>query len=130
MRRMITLVAAREVVVVVYQDVQSLDVVGPVEVLASANRMTGRAQYRIGVTAGMDLALALVEDDLGRDVALAVARQLVLFLRRPGNQAQFSAQLSAQTAERDGLRDLQTWIAEHPGDDLTVAAMARRAGLS
>ena len=250
-RRMITGVAPREVVVIVYQDIQSLDVVGPVEVLSGANRLTGRAEYRIrlaaitdgpvtsmsgleigvherldqvqrdldtllvaggdgtaaaiadrplldgiarlagrsrritsvcsgsfllaeaglldgrratthwrvcgllaqlyptvdvdpepifvrdgnvitsaGVTAGMDLALALVEDDLGRDVALAVARQLVLFLRRPGNQAQFSAQLSAQTAERDLLRDLQSGIAEHPGDNFTVAAMARRVGLS
>jgi transcriptional regulator GlxA family with amidase domain len=243
--------APREVVAVVYQGIQSLDVVGPVEVLAGANRIAGRDEYRVriaavsdgpvssvsglelgvherldqverdldtllvaggdgtaaaiadrplvaavarlagrsrrvtsvcsgsfllaeaglldgrratthwrvcgllaqlypavdvdpepifvrdgnvitsaGVTAGMDLALALVEDDLGRDVALGVARQLVLFLRRPGNQAQFSAQLSAQTADRDVLRDLQSCIAERPGDDLTVAAMARRSGLS
>lgn len=83
-----------------------------------------------GVTAGMDLALALVEDDHGRDVALAVARRLVLFLHRPGNQSQFSAQLDAQLADRDVLRDLQAHIAEHPEDDLTVAALARRAGMS
>ncbi|HYI61718.1 MAG TPA: GlxA family transcriptional regulator [Acidimicrobiales bacterium] len=83
-----------------------------------------------GVTAGMDLALALVEDDRGRDVALAVARQLVLFLHRPGNQRQFSAQLDAQLADRDALRDLQAHIVDHPEDDLTVAALARRAGLS
>jgi transcriptional regulator GlxA family with amidase domain len=83
-----------------------------------------------GITAGIDLALALVEDDLGRTEALAVARALVVFLRRPGNQAQFSAQLSAQVAERAPLRDVQQWIADHPADDLTVEALARRASLS
>ena len=83
-----------------------------------------------GVTAGMDLALALVEDDLGHDVALAVARRLVLFLRRPGNQSQFSTHLVTQLADRDALRELQSWIAEHPAADLTVAALARQAGLS
>jgi transcriptional regulator GlxA family with amidase domain len=90
----------------------------------------GKVTTSAGVTAGMDLTLALVEEDLGRDVALAVARRLVLFLRRPGGQSQFSAQLSAQVADRDPLRDLQAYIAEHHGDDLTVAALARRAGLS
>jgi transcriptional regulator GlxA family with amidase domain len=83
-----------------------------------------------GVTAGIDLALALVEDDLGRDAALAIARALVVFLRRPGNQAQFSAQLSAQVAERAPLRDIQQWIAEHPAADLSVEALAQRASLS
>jgi len=83
-----------------------------------------------GVTAGMDLALAIVEEDLGRDVALTIARRLVLFLRRPGNQSQFSAQLSAQTADRDALRDVQVHIAEHPGDDLSVDALADRAAMS
>ena len=63
-----------------------------------------------GVTAGMDLALALVEEDLGRDVALETARWLVLFLKRPGGQAQFSAQLAAQTADREPLRELQAWM--------------------
>lgn len=90
----------------------------------------GNVYTSAGVTAGMDLALALVEDDLGRDVALRVARRLVLFLRRPGNQSQFSAQLSAQVAARDGLRDIQQWIADHPDADLSVAAMATRAGMS
>jgi transcriptional regulator GlxA family with amidase domain len=83
-----------------------------------------------GVTAGMDLALALVEDDLGRDVALAVARRLVLFLRRPGSQSQFSAQLAGQIAERDPLRDAQRLIAERPDADLSVAALARHVGMS
>lgn len=83
-----------------------------------------------GVTAGMDLALALVEDDLGRDVALGVARHLVLFLRRPANQSQFSAQLAAQMAERDGLRDAQRHVADHPEADCSVAALARIAAMS
>ncbi|MQS36352.1 GlxA family transcriptional regulator [Streptomyces katsurahamanus] len=83
-----------------------------------------------GVTAGIDLALALVEEDHGRDIALTVARYLVVFLRRPGNQAQFSAQLSAQTARREPLREVQRWIAEHPDGDLSVPALAARARLS
>ena len=83
-----------------------------------------------GITAGIDLALQLVEEDCGRDVALTVARWLVMFLRRPGGQSQFSAQLSAQLAERDGLRDVQGWIAEHPEAELTVPALARRVHMS
>src|SRR5262249_18778179 len=79
-----------------------------------------------GVTAGMDLALALVEEDHGRDVALATARHLVLFLCRPGGQSQFSAQLSAQLADRESLRDLQSWIVENPRGDLSVPAPAGR----
>lgn len=83
-----------------------------------------------GITAGIDLALALVEDDLGRDAALDVARQLVVFLRRPGSQSQFSAQLSVQVADRAPLRDVQHWIAEHPAADLSVHTLATRASLS
>ncbi|WP_137992236.1 GlxA family transcriptional regulator [Streptomyces vilmorinianum] len=90
----------------------------------------GRVSTSAGVTAGIDLALALVEEDLGRDAALTVARNLVVFLRRPGNQAQFSAQLAAQTARRAPLRDLQHWITEHPDGDLSVDALAARARLS
>ncbi|AKJ09404.1 AraC family transcriptional regulator [Streptomyces incarnatus] len=90
----------------------------------------GHVATSAGVTSGIDLALALVEEDLDRDVALAVARHLVVFLRRPGNQAQFSAQLAAQTARRDPLREVQRWITEHPAGDLTVDALAARARLS
>ncbi|MEU8933603.1 GlxA family transcriptional regulator [Streptomyces sp. NPDC048409] len=90
----------------------------------------GRVATSAGVTSGIDLALALVEEDLGRDVALVVARHLVVFLRRPGNQAQFSAQLAAQTARREPLREVQQWITEHPDDDLSVEALAARAALS
>lgn len=67
-----------------------------------------------GVTAGIDLALALAEEDVGRDAALAVARHLVVFLRRPGSQAQFSAQLRAQVARRPAVRDVQHWIVRAP----------------
>lgn len=90
----------------------------------------GKVSTSAGVTTGIDLALALVEEDLGRDAALRIARHLVVFLRRPGNQTQFSAQLAAQTAQRLPLRDVQSWIAEHPDADLSVAALAERANLS
>ncbi|MFJ3202173.1 GlxA family transcriptional regulator [Streptomyces sp. NPDC086989] len=90
----------------------------------------GRVATSAGVTAGIDLALALVEEDHGRELALAIARHLVVFLRRPGNQAQFSAQLAAQTAQRDPLREVQQWITEHPGSDLSVESLAARARLS
>ncbi|MFF6875987.1 MULTISPECIES: DJ-1/PfpI family protein [unclassified Streptomyces] len=90
----------------------------------------GHIATSAGVTAGIDLALALVEEDLGRDAALTIARHLVVFLRRPGNQAQFSAQLAAQTAQREPLRDVQRWITDHPEADLCVDTLAARARLS
>ncbi len=83
-----------------------------------------------GVTSGMDLALALVEEDLGRELALETARWLVMFVKRPGGQAQFSAQLEAQTADREPLRDLQEWLPDHLEEDLSVPALARRASMS
>jgi transcriptional regulator GlxA family with amidase domain len=83
-----------------------------------------------GVTAGMDLALALVEEDLDRDLALAIARHLVLFLRRPGNQAQFSATLAAQEPEREPLRELRRHIVEHLTGDLSVPALAELVHMS
>ncbi|MFF0387978.1 GlxA family transcriptional regulator [Kitasatospora sp. NPDC004615] len=90
----------------------------------------GRVVTSAGVTAGIDLALALVEEDVGRELALGIARHLVMFLRRPGGQAQFSTQLAAQLAVRQPLRDVQRWITEHPDADLSVEALARRAALS
>ena len=90
----------------------------------------GNLATSAGVTAGIDLALALVEDDLGRDAALDIARHLVVFLRRPGNQAQFSAQLAGQLADRAPLRDVQRWIADHPAADLSVETLAGQASLS
>jgi transcriptional regulator GlxA family with amidase domain len=82
-----------------------------------------------GVTAGIDLALALVQEDLGRSIALAVARYLVVFLQRPGGQAQFSAALSLQMAE-DRFGMLHQWIAEHLTEDLSLPALARQAAMS
>jgi len=81
------------------------------------------------VTAGMDLALALVEEDLGRTLALAVARYLVVFLKRPGGQAQFSAALSLQAAD-DRFAALHDWITGHLAGDLSLPVLARQAGMS
>ena len=83
-----------------------------------------------GVTAGMDLALALVEEDRGPEVALAVARHLVMYVQRPGGQSQFSAALRAQRADRQILRELQSWLDDHLDEDLAVATLARRAAMS
>jgi transcriptional regulator GlxA family with amidase domain len=83
-----------------------------------------------GVTAGMDLALALVEEDLDRHAVLTIARHLVLFLRRPGNQSQFSATLAAQQAGRQPLREIQRSVLEDVAGDHSVEAMAARAHMS
>ncbi len=90
----------------------------------------GRLWTSAGVTAGIDLALAMVEEDLGREIASEVARSLVVFVRRAGGQSQFSAQLAAQAAHRAPIRDLQALIVEHPDADLAVPALARRAAMS
>jgi transcriptional regulator GlxA family with amidase domain len=90
----------------------------------------GNVWTSAGVTAGMDLALALVEHDHGGELALAVARQLVLFTQRPGGQSQFSAQLAVRRAERQPLREALAFVAEHPEADLSVPALARRAAMS
>jgi transcriptional regulator GlxA family with amidase domain len=90
----------------------------------------GAVYTSAGSTAGLDLVLALVEEDVGRRVALQVAQRMVFFLKRPGGQAQFSAQLSTQLAEREPLRDLQAWVLDHPEADLSIDALARRASMS
>jgi transcriptional regulator GlxA family with amidase domain len=90
----------------------------------------GKLFTSAGVTAGMDLALAMVEEDHGRDIALRVARELVMFLKRPGGQSQFSAHLAAQTSERSGLREIQEHVLANLKDDLSVPALASRAGMS
>jgi len=90
----------------------------------------GNVATSAGVTAGIDLALALVEEDLDPELARQVARWLVLFLRRPGDQAQFSGALEAPVAERPALRELQDWIPGHLAEDLSVAALAERAAMS
>ena len=83
-----------------------------------------------GVTAGIDLALALVADDHGRRAAATVARRLVVYLQRSGGQAQFSALLAGQAADTEPVRDLLSWLRDHLTDDLSVAALARRNNLS
>ena len=83
-----------------------------------------------GVTAGIDLALALVEDDHGPELAHEVAAWLVVFARRPGGQAQFSAQLRAQAARTPGIARVQRWLPDHLDEDLTVARLAERADMS
>jgi transcriptional regulator GlxA family with amidase domain len=83
-----------------------------------------------GVTAGIDLALAIVEDDHGRELAHQVAGWLVVFAQRPGGQVQFSAQLRAQAATTPSIVDVQRWMTDHLDEDLTVAALARRAHMS
>jgi transcriptional regulator GlxA family with amidase domain len=90
----------------------------------------GHVYTSAGVTAGMDLALALVEEDLGHATALTVARHLVLFLKRPGGQSQFSTYLAAQTSAPGPLGDLLQWIVEHPDGNLGVGHLAARAGMS
>ncbi|MBV9705289.1 MAG: GlxA family transcriptional regulator [Methylobacteriaceae bacterium] len=82
-----------------------------------------------GVTAGIDLALALVEEDLGRSMALAVARYMVVFLKRPGGQAQFSATLALQAAD-DKFGALHDWINRHLDDELSLPVLAGQAGMS
>ncbi len=83
-----------------------------------------------GVTSGIDLSLALIEEDFGPRVALAVARELVVYLKRPGGQEQFSEPLQFQTASSDRLADLAAWIEGHLRDDLSVPVLAERACLS
>jgi transcriptional regulator GlxA family with amidase domain len=83
-----------------------------------------------GVTAALDLALALVEHDHGAELAHAVAGWLVVFVRRPGGQTQFSAQLSSEPARTPILVELQRWLPDHLDEDLSVAALARRCGMS
>jgi transcriptional regulator GlxA family with amidase domain len=90
----------------------------------------GSVYTSAGVTSGMDLALALVEEDDGPEVALQTARMLVLYARRPGGQTQFSVQLSHPVAEREPLRELQAWIAENLEADLSVAELAAQVHLS
>jgi transcriptional regulator GlxA family with amidase domain len=90
----------------------------------------GNVATSAGVTAGMDLALALIEEDHGAPTALATARSLVLYMRRPGGQSQFSAALAGQPARREPLRELQAWVIEHLDAELTVPALAARVHMS
>lgn len=102
-----------------------------VEVEADAIHIRdGKLRTAAGVTAGLDLALALVEEDLGRELATRVASQLVMFFKRPGGQLQFSRKGETAPAGRSALQEVQRFIATHPADDHSVAHLAARAGLS
>jgi transcriptional regulator GlxA family with amidase domain len=90
----------------------------------------GSVYTSAGVTAGMDLSLALVESDVGAGIAADVAREMVLYLRRPGGQPQLSTALALQAGDRRRIRDLRSWILEHTADDLSVAVLADRAAMS
>jgi transcriptional regulator GlxA family with amidase domain len=83
-----------------------------------------------GITAGIDLSLALVEEDHGHETALNIARFLVMFLVRPGGQAQYSHMLSHQAVTSQPLRELQVWMLQHLREDLTVDSLAERMGMS
>ncbi|AKU95823.1 Transcriptional regulator [Labilithrix luteola] len=90
----------------------------------------GNVYTSAGVTAGIDLALALIEEDLGAQAALDVARGMVVFLRRPGGQAQFSVTMSTRQAETPSIRQLQVWLADHLSEDLSVDRLAARVAMS
>ncbi|MET0313303.1 MAG: GlxA family transcriptional regulator [Hansschlegelia sp.] len=90
----------------------------------------GPLRTAAGVTAGLDLALALVEEDLGHGIAMKVAAQLVMFFRRPGGQMQFSRKGEAAPAGRAALQELQRWVAANPALDHSVASLAKRMDLS
>ncbi|HEX4664539.1 MAG TPA: DJ-1/PfpI family protein [Terriglobales bacterium] len=83
-----------------------------------------------GITAGIDLSLALVEEDHGHETALQIARFLVMFLVRPGGQAQYSHMLSHQAVTSQPLRELQVWMLQHLDANLTVESLAERIGMS
>ncbi len=90
----------------------------------------GNVYSSAGITAGMDMALALVEEDLGSAAALDVARYMVLFLKRPGGQSQFSRRLAAQAVGEHDLGGLPQWIVDHVDRDLSVETLAARAAMS
>ncbi|MDF0607010.1 DJ-1/PfpI family protein [Neisseriaceae bacterium TC5R-5] len=90
----------------------------------------GNIYTSAGVTAGMDLALAMVEEDHGRDLALCIAREMVMYFKRSGGQSQFSARLAAQTAERTVICQIQSYIMENLKAELTIPLLAKRAGMS
>jgi transcriptional regulator GlxA family with amidase domain len=90
----------------------------------------GNIYTTAGVLAGMDLALALVEEDLGASVALEVARELVMYMRRAGGQSQFSTALALQASDRKQIEELRGWVIDHLCSDLRVENLADRAGMS
>jgi transcriptional regulator GlxA family with amidase domain len=91
---------------------------------------SGRMWTSAGITASMDLALALVTEDHGDDIALRVAQMMVMYVQRPGGQSQFSAALSVPASSRSDIAELRRWIAMHLTEDLSVAALARRIAVT
>ncbi|MGH8496555.1 MAG: GlxA family transcriptional regulator [Gammaproteobacteria bacterium] len=90
----------------------------------------GNLYTSAGVTAGMDLALALVEEDWGRATALAVAQELVMYMKRPGGQSQFSTLIAAQESQSDRFRELLIWIHAQLNQDLSVERLAAKLSMS
>lgn len=90
----------------------------------------GKLRTAAGVTAGLDLALSLVEEDLGRELAMRVASQLVMFFKRPGGQLQFSRKGEPGPAGRSALQEVQRWVAANPAQRHRVSELAARVGLS
>lgn len=90
----------------------------------------GKLWTSAGVTAGIDLALALIEQDYGHKVAIATARQLVMFIKRPGGQSQFSVPLVSQSSENARFAELHAWIASNLNNDLRVENLASRVNMS
>jgi len=91
----------------------------------------GRVWTSAGVSAGIDLALAMIEEDFGHVTALDIARRLVVFLKRPGGQSQFSTVLAAQSSDVEGrFSELHAWIIENIASDLRVETLAEKAGMS
>lgn len=91
---------------------------------------SGRLWTSAGVTAGIDLALALVEEDYGRGLALQVARDLVVYLKRPGGQSQFSVHLTSQNTSHPGIREIQDWVLSNLSQSLDISMLAARAAMS
>lgn len=90
----------------------------------------GQIWTAAGVTAGLDLALALVEADLGREIAKLVASQLVMFFKRSGGQMQFSRKRETDLLGRSALQGVQRWAMNNPAEDLSVSGLARRVGIT
>lgn len=90
----------------------------------------GHVWTSAGVTAGIDLALALVEEDFGNALALQVATDMVVYLKRPGGQSQFSTHLLSERTARPGIREIQQWIPANLHERLTVAQLAQKAMMS
>jgi transcriptional regulator GlxA family with amidase domain len=93
-------------------------------------RALSRVNIRLRASAGIDLALALVQEDLGHQIAMQVARSLVVYLKRAGGQSQYSAPLAAQVATDAEFAELHGWIREHLHEDLDLDALAKHVGMS